>query len=130
MVLNALEIDPKKNWKGVWRWYSDNTLECAGSNISRIKEKGVTFKEFSCLAKCNGLDVIAKRGDQFTLDEFINDLKIVCSNSDMHMVISFSRKSLNQTGDGHFSPIGCYSQSDEMALVLDTARFKYPSVGT
>jgi glutathione gamma-glutamylcysteinyltransferase len=21
MVLNALEVDPMKRWKGVWRWY-------------------------------------------------------------------------------------------------------------
>lgn len=22
MVLNALEVDPKRTWKGNWRWYS------------------------------------------------------------------------------------------------------------
>lgn len=30
------------------------------------------------------------------------------------------------TGDGHFSPIGGYSAQEDMVLILDTARFKYP----
>ncbi|GMH66772.1 hypothetical protein TrST_g7482 [Triparma strigata] len=42
------------------------------------------------------------------------------------MVVSFSRASLGQTGDGHFSPIGGYDSATDRALVLDVARFKYP----
>lgn len=25
MVLNALEVDPKRRWKGNWRWFSGKT---------------------------------------------------------------------------------------------------------
>jgi len=42
------------------------------------------------------------------------------------MVVSYSRKGLMQSGDGHFSPIGGYCPSTDMCLVLDVARFKYP----
>ena len=28
MALNALAIDPGKTWKGVWRWYAEEMLEC------------------------------------------------------------------------------------------------------
>ena len=28
MVLNTLQVDPKKVWKGVWRWYHENMLDC------------------------------------------------------------------------------------------------------
>ena len=127
MVLNALEVDPGRQWKGVWRWYSDDNLECSASNSDLIKQKGITFGEFACLAKCNGLNVISKRADTVERDEFIEDLKKVCSSSDSHMVVSFSRETLGQTGDGHFSPIGSYNEKQNMALILDTARFKYPS---
>ncbi|KAJ3182265.1 hypothetical protein HDU85_003307 [Gaertneriomyces sp. JEL0708] len=126
MVLNALAVDPGKRWKGVWRWYSDDMLECCAP-LSQIKEKGMTFRELACLARCNGLRVVAKRADQITYEEFIEDLKKVTASQDMHMVVSFSRKTLNQTGDGHFSPIGAYHPGNNQALVLDTARFKYPS---
>jgi hypothetical protein len=30
-------------------------------------------------------------------------------------------------GDGHFSPIGGYNESNRMCLVMDVARFKYPA---
>lgn len=49
------------------------------------------------------------------------------SNSDggYFLVTSFSRKSLQQTGDGHFSPIAAYDPDSDSCLVLDVARFKY-----
>ena len=33
-----------------------------------------------------------------------------------------------RAGDGHFSPLGGYHEDKDMVLILDTARFKYPSV--
>mmetsp|Transcript_20411 Transcript_20411/g.28706 ORF Transcript_20411/g.28706 Transcript_20411/m.28706 type:complete len:229 (+) Transcript_20411:80-766(+) len=41
------------------------------------------------------------------------------------MVVSFSRSSLGQTGEGHFSPIAAYHEPSDSCLVLDVARFKY-----
>ncbi|KAI9497108.1 Phytochelatin synthase-domain-containing protein [Zychaea mexicana] len=114
MVLNALEVDPKRRWKGNWRWYSD------------MKKNGITFDKFACLAKCHS-DVVVKRGNDFTLEEFKKDVENVTTRSDEFIVISFSRKTLGQTGDGHFSPIGAYNPETQMVLVLDTARYKYPS---
>ncbi|KAJ1652716.1 hypothetical protein IWQ61_007003 [Dispira simplex] len=125
MVLNALEVDPGRLWKGVWRWYSDELIRtCASPDI--VKKTGITFDQFECMAvgHCN---VIAKRGDQVTQQEFLKDIKRVSSCTDEFMVVSFSRKTLQQTGDGHFSPIGAYHPVSNSVLVLDTARFKYPS---
>ncbi|KAG2216910.1 hypothetical protein INT45_001839 [Circinella minor] len=125
MVLNALEVDPKTRWKGNWRWYSDELLECCSSK-EEMKKNGITFDKFACLAKCHS-DVVVKRGSDFTLEEFKKDVENVTTRSDVFMVISFSRKTLGQTGDGHFSPIGAYNPETQMVLVLDTARYKYPS---
>ncbi|CDH61092.1 glutathione gamma-glutamylcysteinyltransferase [Lichtheimia corymbifera JMRC:FSU:9682] len=125
MVLNALEVDPKQRWKGNWRWYSDELLDCCSSK-EEMKKNGITFDKFACLAKCHS-DVVVKRGNDFTLEEFVRDVQDVTMRSDKFMVISFSRKTLGQTGDGHFSPIGAYHPESGMVLVLDTARYKYPS---
>lgn len=57
----------------------------------------------------------------------MNDLKTVCSRSDIHMVVNFHRGTLKQTGDGHFSPIGLMNEKENVALILDTARFKVTS---
>ena len=32
----------------------------------------------------------------------------------------------SHAGDGHFSPVGGYHSEQDMVLILDTARFKYP----
>jgi hypothetical protein len=40
-------------------------------------------------------------------------------------IISFSRKALGQTGDGHYSPIAAYHEPTDQCLVMDVARFKY-----
>lgn len=41
-------------------------------------------------------------------------------------MVSYSRRAFNQTGDGHFSPVGGYHRSRDLVLILDVARFKYP----
>jgi glutathione gamma-glutamylcysteinyltransferase len=126
MVLNALSVDPGKRWKGVWRWYSDEMIECC-TPLQVIKSKGMTFQQFVATARGNGLIVIPKYAHQTTFSEFISDLETVTKSNDTHMVVSFSRQSLNQTGDGHFSPIGAFCKTENQVLVMDTARFKYPS---
>ncbi|KAG0265891.1 hypothetical protein BG011_003816 [Mortierella polycephala] len=124
MVLNALGIDPRKQWRGVWRWYSDEQLDCCAS-IEVMKQKGITFNQFNCLARCHA-KVIAKRADRYTIQEFRRDIQAVSCSDESHMVLSFSRAALGQTGSGHFSPIGGYHEPEDKVLVLDTARFKYP----
>ncbi|GBC14356.2 phytochelatin synthase-domain-containing protein [Rhizophagus irregularis DAOM 181602=DAOM 197198] len=125
IVLNALQVTGAPVWKGPWRWWYDELLNCC-AEIEEVKKSGVTFDQFACLARCHCYTV-AKRANKVSKEEFISDLKAVCSRSDIFMIISFSRQALQQTGDGHFSPIGAYNHEQNMALVLDTARFKYPS---
>lgn len=49
-----------------------------------------------------------------------------CKGYMTHMIVSYDRKHFNQTGGGHFSPIGAYHAGKDLVLILDTARFKYP----
>eukprot|EP01006_Ploeotia_vitrea_P003244 TRINITY_DN112302_c0_g1_i1.p1 TRINITY_DN112302_c0_g1~~TRINITY_DN112302_c0_g1_i1.p1 ORF type:complete len:326 (-),score=-29.08 TRINITY_DN112302_c0_g1_i1:8-985(-) len=41
------------------------------------------------------------------------------------MIVSYHRGTLNQTGSGHFSPIGGYDECTDHILIMDVARFKY-----
>ncbi|KAJ1930129.1 hypothetical protein IWQ60_000603 [Tieghemiomyces parasiticus] len=135
MVLNALEVDPGQPWKGVWRWYSDELIKtCAEPEV--LKRTGITFEQFACMA-VRHCDIQARRGREgpnvtdspgtVSLAQFRKDVRRVCAGTDEFMVVSFARKVLQQTGDGHFSPIGAYHPETDSVLVLDTARFKYPS---
>lgn len=48
MVLNALEIDPRTKWKGIWRWFSEENL-----NHLPTKDNPLTLGMFAELAKAN-----------------------------------------------------------------------------
>ena len=126
VVLNALAIDPGRIWRGVWRWYGEEMLDCC-QTLSAIKETGITLEEFVCISRCNGAKVTAYRYMERSLDEFRQDVKRITSTAyGIHMVAAYSRKILGQTGDGHFSPIAGYHPQKDLVLLLDVARFKYP----
>jgi glutathione gamma-glutamylcysteinyltransferase len=126
VVLNALAIDPGRIWRGVWRWYGEEMLDCCQA-LSAIKETGITLEEFVCISRCNGVKVTAYRYPERSLDEFRQEVKRITSTANgIHLVAAYSRQVLGQTGDGHFSPIGGYHPQRDLVLLLDVARFKYP----
>ncbi|KFK42742.1 hypothetical protein AALP_AA1G033900 [Arabis alpina] len=125
MVLNSLSIDPGRKWKGPWRWFDESMLECC-EPLDIVKDKGITFGKVVCLAHSSGAKVEAFRTNQSTIDDF-RKYVVKCSTSDnCHMISTYHREVLKQTGTGHFSPIGGYNAKRDMALILDVARFKYP----
>ncbi|TGZ83963.1 Phytochelatin-domain-containing protein [Ascodesmis nigricans] len=127
MILNALKVDPGVVWKGPWRWFSEDMLDCCRP-LEWVKTNGITLSEFSCLARCNGLEAETRFADQITFEQFEQDVIACCRSESQFMAVSYSRRSLGQTGSGHFSPVGGYSSKNGgMVLILDVARFKYPS---
>eukprot|EP01038_Epipyxis_sp_PR26KG_P015392 gene15392-20756_t len=128
VALNALLIDPNRVWQGIWRWFDESMLDCC-SPLEVVKIKGITLPKLACLAKCNGAHSQLKYATDITIDEFRQDLELISklkSNEPIVMVGSYSRKVLNQSGSGHFSPIAAYNSRSDMVLILDVARFKYP----
>ena len=167
VALNALSVDPRRKWKGVWRWYSEDHLDCCLS-LEMVKTEGICLQEFVCLARCNSLSVNTNAMEPLSkeisepgfdddsgqwnpqkfestlsqevlqrLHKFRETVKQVCQNcfpgddprstTNKVLVANYSRKTLKQTGDGHFSPIAGYHANKDLVLILDTARFKYPS---
>jgi glutathione gamma-glutamylcysteinyltransferase len=152
MVMNTMCIDPNVRWKSGWRFFGSEEvlLDRCCLSMERISRVGVTLEEFRMLAKCHGLSVELKRpfpSDEhekqrpFTgkhhhhhrptefksLECFREDVKRVLTTPESKsiLVVSFSRAALEQTGDGHFSPIAAYHEPSDQVLVLDVARFKY-----
>lgn len=105
-------------------------LDCCRP-LSDIAQVGLTLSEFACLARCNGLraQVVSPVLDcspderEKGLARFRDDLRAVAKGKGT-MALSYSRKTLGQTGDGHFSPIGALCEEKDMVLILDVARFK------
>lgn len=124
-VLNALEIDPKRVWTHPWRWFAESLLECC-LNMEAVKATGITMDQLACTAGCQGSIVDTFRG--LSIDQ-ARDLirKSVRGRPDgsfEFVVAAYDRRSLGQTGSGHFSPIAAIDLKTDTVLVLDVARFK------
>ena len=109
-------------------------------DMEEIKQAGITLRDFQCLAFCQGLTVELHYCDETSsLEKFRAAVERACVENPMDdtddaggepktlecLVVSYSRKVLNQTGDGHFSPLAAYDKESDSVLILDTARFKY-----
>lgn len=126
VVLNALAIDPGRLWKGPWRWFGEELLDCCRP-LDTVKREGITMSQFACLARCNGARVRSYPAEASTLSELRYHVRASSSApGGVHVVAAYSRKTLGQSGDGHYSPLGGYHRGRDLALILDVARFKYP----
>jgi glutathione gamma-glutamylcysteinyltransferase len=124
VALNALGIDPGRLWKGPWRWFAEELLDCCVP-LSQVRERGLDVEELACLARCNGADVELHRADATNLDALRAALA-VAARGEAVLVASYDRSAMGQTGSGHFSPVGGHHAARDLVLILDVARFKYP----
>jgi len=126
VALNALEIDPGRIWKGAWRWYSEELLDCC-LPLEEVASKGVTLEELACLARCNGAQARPQHADTAEVGRLRDAIEqATASPRGPIMIAAYTRRVLGQTGEGHFSPVAGYHRGRDLVLVLDVARFKYP----
>lgn len=124
VALNALAIDPGRLWKGPWRWFAEELLDCCVS-LDGVRARGLTLDELACLARCNGADVSLVRADTCDVSAFRAAVQQSCRGGAV-LIAAYDRATLGQTGSGHYSPIGGYHPDRDLVLILDVARFKYP----
>jgi glutathione gamma-glutamylcysteinyltransferase len=126
VALNALEIDPGRIWKGPWRWYAEELLDCC-LPLEEVRQKGLTLDELACLARCNGATARPVHADEGTAEALRAAVRTAAASPRGSVVVAaYARQTLGQTGQGHFSPVAGYHPERDLALVLDVARFKYP----
>lgn len=124
VALNALGIDPGRSWKGPWRWFAEELLDCCAS-LAVIRQHGLSIDQVACVARCNGADADMERASANNLMAWRAALQHATSG-DRIVIASYDRAAMGQTGSGHFSPIGGYHAARDLVLILDVARFKYP----
>jgi glutathione gamma-glutamylcysteinyltransferase len=125
VALNALGVDPGRLWKGPWRWYSEELLDCC-VGLDEVRAQGVTLDELACLARCNGAEAELHRAETGNVDALRAAIASAATGDGTVVVAGYERSRLGQTGAGHFSPVGGLHAERDLALILDVARFKYP----
>ena len=125
-VLNAPEIDPGRVWKGPWRFFGEELLQCCKS-LELAALEGVTLAEVACIARCNGAAVQLQQAINGGESAFRESMQTsVRAPEGPFVVANYHRGAIGQTGTGHFSPLAAWHASSDKVLVLDVARFKYP----
>lgn len=125
VALNALGVDPQRLWKGPWRWFSEELLDCCVS-LDEVRARGLTLTEVGCLARCNGVTATVSHASEMTADDLRNDVADAARGTESIVIASYARGPLGQTGSGHFSPLAGFHRREDATLLLDVARFKYP----
>ena len=140
IILNSLQIDPRRRWKTITGWYTDKLLDKCVYKDGQ-KESGTTLEEFVYLAECNGANatVVRPNNSIAQLEKFVQSLERVCTGGEQPsdknnndeiptelMAISYSREAVGQFGGGHYSPVAALDRETNSVLMLDTARYKYP----
>lgn len=114
MVLNALCYDPKKTWKGSWRWVSEETLQCesvqkCGHSLDKVRKSGMDFNEFRSLATCHSVPIQSYR--VYDNNTYTND-----------DISSSSSSSISISNSPNISPRSRPSSSSELETNIDLFR--------
>lgn len=87
---------------------------------------GMSLAELASLAESSGLRTEIVYADTINVDTFRERLKRNLATPGDFVVINYDRRTLEQSGAGHISPIGAYDEARDAFLVLDAAAYRYP----
>jgi hypothetical protein len=131
MILNSTSIlQPADSAQNPYHYFNqDNFFNEKVQKIiplTEVSKSGITLTKLSEAIQSYGLESKPYFADKLNLDEFRSILK----NALLHqqfIIVNFLRTELQQKGGGHHSPIAAYDKQTDRFLLLDVARFKYPS---
>lgn len=134
MVLNSLKVPaPEVAGYGSYRFWTQDNLwsgTVAGTVVSAadVGRRGMTLEELSGLLKAHGLQTETIHGQDLDLEAFRRRLETSLRDPSDRLLVNYDRRSVGQIGGGHISPLAAYHRSTDQVLILDVARYRYPTV--
>ena len=90
---------------------------------------GLNLAQTGDLLKCFLKSVtVTHVSEDILLDEMREVISSALEDKTARVLVNYDRSVFGQDGAGHFSPIASYSKHEDAFLVLDVAKYKYPSV--
>eukprot|EP00891_Asterochloris_glomerata_P008627 jgi/Astpho2/8627/Aster-05102 len=86
-------------WKLVeqFRWFHEELLDCCRP-LHEIRREGLTLGQVACLGRCNGAEVQCHRHSSASEAQLRETVWEACKGQSQHIIVSYSRKVLLQTG--------------------------------
>ena len=134
MVLNSLAIPapPVDGFRNYHFWTQDNIFDSDSSQLlispAKIRRQGMTLQELQNLLSHHGVSSKRLHGNILSLPAFRSLLKTNLHDSSDRLIVNYDRRVIGQKGGGHFSPLAAYDAITDKVLILDVARYRYPSV--
>ena len=97
-------------------------------DLELIDHQGLTLHQLANLLSCHGVSESKLHGDRIVLSVLRSLLQKSLSDPSDRLIVNYDRSSLGQKGGGHFSPLAAYNSVSDRVLLLDVARYRYPSV--
>jgi hypothetical protein len=134
MVLNSLAIPapPAAGYASYRFWTQENVFEAPA--VRRwvrpevVAREGMTLEQLAGLLAGHGLRVERHHGDRLSLAQFRSLLRRNLGEPGDRLLVNYHRGSLGQAGGGHIAPLAAYHAPSDRVLLLDVARYRYPSV--
>lgn len=132
MVLNALNVpapnDP--NFVPDRIFTQDNFFTPAVEKVlplSLVRKKGSTLDQLGRALATFPVSVRVVHANEMNANQFRVLAENIIHSQSGYIIVNFSRPSLAEEGEGHMSPLAAYDKESDRFLMLDVARFRYPS---
>ncbi len=134
MLLNSLAVPaPAVPGYGPYRfWTQENLFDDPATRLVKAPEliarRGMTLDQLRQLLASKDLKVRAIHGLDIDLLALRRLLASSLANPTDRLLVNYHRRLLGQSGGGHIAPLAAYHAASDRALILDVARYRYPSV--
>lgn len=91
-----------------------------------VEKGGNTLEQLASIVSVFDVQVETHFADSLDLDRCRDLLVETLKSPDQRVIVDFNRKTLNQKGSGHFSPLAAYHSGEDRFLLMDVARYKSP----
>lgn len=131
-VLNSLPDMPRptSSGYGTYRYFTQRSL--FNAETSQVKSfedvslSGLTLAQASSFLQRLHVQNRIFYGADLSVASLRSIIKTSLEDSHERIIVDFSRRTLGQAGDGHYSPLVAYDSASDSVLIIDVAKFKYP----
>jgi hypothetical protein len=130
-VLNSLSVDsPDEPQIYPYKMFTQDNIFTEEVLQNRrpleVEKGGNTLEQLAGIVSVFDVQADTHFADSLDLDRCRDLLVETLKSPNRRVIVDFNRKTLNQKGSGHFSPLAAYHSGEDRFLLMDVAPYKSP----